>query len=350
MSTQKHKGLKSTKSADGCFLTSIAAFLEKHWVFNLVFVNLSAVWLPILYTFFGVQLQLVIIDQQSSQTTTLGFALMVFFLAVIVVGNGAIVYDKKTRKEDFKVEKLKHELQEQTEIRFVLSQLNSSASSLCENKLSTLIDQVDFYIKNSAMKAPTIISNPIGQLDFLAKELSFCLATLLKVQERHYITELFTSIIYRFPQENDKEWHWATRERGLSISELTDEQGAKKSTFQTLLNSRDHSIFENSKQVLYEKGQYIPDNEDEYDENGKLKGSIACYQCEIKKNNRVIIEFVITITSYAQQFAQAENDGDMVVKNIRYNLERVVIPHYFVRAKTELCLLYIKMLNERDHS
>ena len=92
--------------------------------------------------------------------------------------------------------------------------------------------------------------------------------------------------------------------------------------------------------------QYIPDNEDEYTENGELKGSIACFQYEIKKNNKTIIEFVVTITSYSQQFVQGMNDGDEVVKNVRHNLEKIVIPNYIVRAKIELCLLYIKHLNE----
>ena len=87
--------------------------------------------------------------------------------------------------------------------------------------------------------------------------------------------------------------------------------------------------------------QYIPDNEDEYDEKGRLSGSIACFQCEVKKNNKTIIEFVVTVTSYSQQFIQGMTDGDKVVKNVKHNIEKIVIPNYVVRAKIELCLLYI---------
>lgn len=53
------------------------------------------------------------------------------------------------------------------------------------------------------------------------------------------------------------------------------------------------------------------------------------------------MEFVVTITSYSQQFVQGMADGDDVVKNVKHNLEKVVMPNYMVRAKIELCLLYI---------
>lgn len=82
---------------------------------------------------------------------------------------------------------------------------------------------------------------------------------------------------------------------------------------------------------------YIPDNEDEYDENGKLNGSIACFQYEIKKNNKTIIEFIVTITSYSQRFIQGMTDGDEVVKNVKHNIEKIVVSNYIIRAKIELC-------------
>lgn len=256
------------------------------------------------------------------------------------------IYDEKTNGQNSELKRLENKLLEQTESGLVLRDLNSSANEICESKLSTLTDQLDFFITRPEEMPPAIISDPHRQIDTLAKELSICLASLLKFQEHRHVTELFTSIIYRFPEENDTDWHWATTERGLTISDLISQQNGRMSTFQYLLHSKGHSVFKNSKQVAYDANQYIPDNEDEYDENGKLKGSIACFQFDIKKNNNTIIEFVVSITSYAQQFIQGMTDGDEIVKNVRYNLEKVVIPNYIVRAKIELCLLYIKHLHE----
>lgn len=339
--------LRSEQQVQNNLLTTLARFQKTHWIFSLIFVNLSAVWLPILYTFLGVQLKLVAIVDQSCQFTLLGFALMAVFLIIIFVGNGALIYNEKVNGQNWELIRLENELLEQKENGLVLRDLKSSANEICESKLSTLIDKLDFFISHSGEMPPAIISNPNRQLDSLARELSICLAGLLKFQERRHVTELFTSIIYRFPEEDDKEWHWATTERGLSISGLTSQQDGCISTFQLLLDSKGHSVFRNSKQVAFEAMQYIPDNEDEYDEDGKLKGSIACFQFDIKKNNRAIIEFVVTISSYAQQFVQGMADGDEVVQNVKHNLEKVVLPNYIVRAKIELCLLYIKHLNER---
>lgn len=335
------KGLKSN------IFCKLARGLRKHRIFTLIFVNLSAVWLPILYTFLGVQLRLIKVVDQSCQFTAFGLVLMIIFLAIIIIGNGALVYEEKTGKRNLEIEELKDELLEQIENGLVLRDLKNSTNTICESKLSTLIEQVDYYITHPE-QAPSVISNPRKQLDSLAKELSFCLARLLKFQDRRNVTDLFTSIIYRFPQDNDKDWHWATSERGLSISDLLAEKDGRKSSFKCLLDSRGHSVFQNSKQSAYEEMQYIPDNEDEYDEKGRLSGSIACFQCEVKKNNKTIIEFVVTVTSYSQQFIQGMTDGDEVVKNVKHNIEKIVIPNYVVRAKIELCLLYIKHLNETN--
>lgn len=330
-------------------LIALARLQRKHWVFTLVFVNLPAFWLPLLYTFLGVQLKLVTITEQSCQFTLIGLILMIVCFIIVIIGSGATIYDEKVNGKNLELEELNAELFEQKESGFVLRDLNNSANTICESKLSTLTDQVDYYITHPT-EAPPIISNPRKQLDSLAKELSFCLAGLLKFQDRRNVTDLFTSIIYRFPQDNDKDWHWATSERGLSISDLITEKDGRKSTFKYLLDNKGHSVFKNSKQSAYDDKQYIPDNEDEYDENEKLNGSIACFQYEVKKNNRTIIEFVVTITSYSQQFVQGMTDGDEVVKNVRHNLEKVVIPNYMVRAKIELCLLYIKYLYKRNSS
>lgn len=342
---KKQKGEKQVERSN--ILTILARFQRKHWIFTLIFVNLPAFWLPLLYTFLGVQLKLVAIVEQSCQFTPIGLVLMIAFFIIVIVGSIATIYDEKTNGKNLEMEGLKARLLEQKENGLVLSDLINSANTICESKLSTLTDQVNNYMDTACSEqAPPIISNPRKQLDSLSRELSFCLARLLKFQDRRNVTDLFTSIIYRFPQDDDKDWHWATSERGLSISDLFTEKDGRKSTFKCLLDNRGHSIFKNSKQSAYNDMQYIPDNEDEYTENGELKGSIACFQYEIKKNNKTIIEFVVTITSYSQQFVQGMNDGDEVVKNVRHNLEKIVIPNYIVRAKIELCLLYIKHLNE----
>ena len=339
-------GQKSEKTKKNIF-TKLAQSIKKHWLLNLIFVKLSAFWLPLLYTYGGIQLKLVVVNEQYYQLTQLGTTIMILCLIVVLIGNGVAFYDEKVNGGNLELEELKAELLEQKENGFVLQDLNKRSNSICDGKLKTLIDQVDKFITHPE-EAPAVISDPSRQLDLLAQELSNCLAGFLKFQDRRNVVDLFTSVIYRFPQDADNSWRWATSERGLSIQDLLTKKDGKQSTFKYLLEKKGHSVFKNSKQIAYEKGIYVPDNEDEYDEKDNLKGSIACFQYEIKKNNRCIIEFVVTITSYAQQFVPEFYDRDEIVQNIKHNLEKVVLPNYMVRAKIELCLLYIKYLNEKN--
>lgn len=336
--------LRKTKFRLVSILSSLAAFQRKHWVITLFFINLSAIWLPFIYTFLGVPLKLVSVVEGTCQFTSFGFWILIAYLVVIGIGNGSTIYDERTNGNRKEIDELKSELLEQTESGIVLRELNSSANNICESKLSTLIDTLDYFLNNSNKIPPRIISDPHRQLNKLSKELSSCLAELLKFQDRRYVTDLFTSIIYRLPQENCDEWQWATSERGLSIAELIDP--GKRTTFQYLLEDKGHSLFFNSKQQAADKGKYVSDKEDIYDENGKLKGSIACYRFGVQKNNKTIIEMVISVTSYDQQFVQGVDNGDEIVQNVRHNIDRVVLPNFLVRAKIELCLLYLKHLHD----
>lgn len=324
------------------FAHNLAEWQRDHVVWSFLLLRASSVWVPMIYTFFGVQLKLVKMDAQTLRFTVFGFIVIFLVFIVDVIGNVSLNYDNKNNT----VEELKEQLANQVENNLVISNLRKGSHNVCDSKLSTLIDQVSFYCSNSQKKPPAIISNPHKQLNVLAKELSGSLASLLKFGKQTDIEELFTSIAYRFPQEQDNEWHWATLERGMSITDLQCEIDGKKSAFMTLLEKKGHILFKNSKQVAYERNEYIPDDEDEYDERGKLKGSIVCFQSSIKKNDKKLIEFVINISSYSQQFVQGLSDGHDIVQTAKYNVDKVLLPNYIVRIKNELCLLYLEYLHD----
>lgn len=76
--------------------------------------------------------------------------------------------------------------------------------------------------------------------------------------------------------------------------------------------------------------------------NGELKGSIACYRFDIKKNDKVYVRAVLSITSYQQQFT-SDNSKDKV-NNVRENMDDFVISDFEKRIRIELCLLYLAFL------
>ena len=330
-------------------ISKVASYLKQHWVIP-VLLNLLAIAIPFVYTYAGVSLHLVVAE--GSQLTKWGIIISVVYAILYFIGNGALLYDQK---RDLLTISLREELEEQTENAAVLSTLKRSTSAICDSKLGTLIDKIDYYRSNPAVSPALIISEPKKQLGALVNELSHCIASLLKFDNKE-IDDIFTSIIYRFSQEKD-EWYWATRERGLSINVLNipvntpdDRVKVRKSTFLTLIEGKGHLQFKNSKEDAYRDGCYLPDDEDEYDDNGKLKGSIACFQYQIKKNNVSIIDFVITISSYSRQFIPPEeNEGDAIVTT-RENIDKVIMSDFVLRTKIELCLLYLEYLNNQHSS
>jgi hypothetical protein len=55
------------------------------------------------------------------------------------------------------------------------------------------------------------------------------------------------------------------------------------------LDSKEDLIFWNSKEDARKVNEYIQDEEDQYDENHNLKGSIACYKIQIFFHNEPYI-------------------------------------------------------------
>ena len=337
--------MKKVKDSFCKSLLALAKLQKDHIFWTSLFVYLPGFWVPLLYTYAGVNLRLVQSEQNTFKLTVLGGVLLFIIVFAVIIGNVSSIYAEKT--DDY-VNSLLDQINDLRDDCNTISNINSSMNTVCDSKLITLTEKVAHYISNSQDIKPIIVSDPRRQLNALSKELSRCIAELLKFKERRYITDIFTSIAYRFPSEANNEWHWATSERGLSMAELLSEKDGKTSTFKYLIEHDGHIVFHNSKQTAFEKGRYLPDNEDEYDEEHKLKGSIACFQYEIKEDNIHLIDFVITITSYSQQFAQGKQDGDKYVQTIKDNLYKQIMPNFVVRTKTELCLLYLKYVREKN--
>lgn len=67
----------------------------------------------------------------------------------------------------------------------------------------------------------------------------------------------------------------------------------------------------------------------------------------MNRADKVLVDFVITITSYHRKFVENESNPN-VINTIRDNIIRVFMPGYVMRAKIELCLLYMKYLKEKN--
>lgn len=315
-------------------LLKIAQFQKTHWFISLFLIRLSAVWFSLVLAYFGESFGLIEVVDGAKSMTWIGIVATVFLILLILLFESAKHVESHVNKEPFEIG------------GFVfLNSLRKGINKICDSKLSTLIAQVD-SIKKSGGNPPAIVSDPPKQLQGIADQIVGCLSQLLTEKSDNRVSgkDIYATIAYQFPLEGG-EWYWATEERGLGLDQLVPIATAgisAKSTFSVLLESGKNYVFYNRKQDAFETGKYICDDYDEKDDNGKLKGSIACYKLEIKKNDTIYVRAVLSITSYQQQFSS--DVSNEVVRTVRKNMDDFVISDFSKRIKIELCLLYLSFL------
>ena len=312
---------------------SIANFQKKHWFITLVLVRLSALWFSLVLTYAGQPLKLLEVTESGKSLTFFGWIVTVALLILIILFEAAKHVEANINKQPFEIGGFAF-----------LNNIRKGISLICDSKLKTLVTTID-EVKNKGKTKPTIISNPLKQLQEISNQIVQCLSQLLAEKGDNKVTgkDIYATIAYQFPQESNKDWHWATEEHGLGFDQLINApNSSNKSSFQTLLDGGNNYVFFNRKQDALNGHQYICDEFDKTDDDGNLKGSIACYRFDVKKNDKIYVRAVLSITSYQQQFTS--NNAKKSVNNVRQNMDDFVISEFEKRIKIELCLLYLSSL------
>lgn len=327
-------------------LSSFADFQEKYRFFSIIFLRLPVLWFPLVLTYFGDNLKLVsLLESGKRHLTVLGIIVTCVIVIVSLVAEYSLL-NNKGRENDYNYYKYSY---------YVLRGLKDSINNVCNTKKNTLLTKIQQIKMFDVVEAPLIVSNPQRQLDNLVKEMQSCLLDFLHVSggKRWTTNDLYVSIAYEFPEDNTG-WKWATEERGMDLPELfsTDDPDGNISTLLYLLNGRSSSVFFNEKEKARQRGVYLPDALDEFDDDDKLLGSIACYENKIKKGDVTYIHFVLSISSYKKKFYEndmnvEQNDG---LKNTRDHMENMVVFEFLERIGIELSLLYLESLYNRNRT
>ncbi|MDR2502595.1 MAG: hypothetical protein LBC78_05040, partial [Oscillospiraceae bacterium] len=134
-------------------------------------------------------------------------------------------------------------------------------SESCQKKAHTVQGIISRILRGKREAVP-ILTKPCDQLNQLLDSMREISATMLAVGYEISKDDIYISLAFQTMNNEGKagKWEWASinRQEGLSFEELTNGRNPK-STFQTLLESGNPYIFSNSKQALYQAGQYIPD-------------------------------------------------------------------------------------------
>lgn len=230
---------------------------------------------------------------------------------------------------------------------FVLEHVDTDINKICDNKYMTLKKRI-WKIKNEKTEEiPRIISSPSEQLKHIVEKMNNCLCKLLSQQNEYVIKqeELYISLYYNFPLEDDS-WQQTDRfspERGLGVKNLL----TKETLFARILKSRENFLFYNSKEQARIEGCYIQDEDDRISEEGKIKGSIACYRIIVKECEQILVQAVLSISTYDKQFINKDDKG--TIKNSIFNIDEYILKPFIKRINIELCLLYLDKLYEEKN-
>ncbi len=313
----------------------MANYQQKHWIVYLLLGRLSVAWYSLILTYLGTNIGLI---NGNNKLTVFGWLCTSVLAILVFLFEIANKYKQSLNKDAPEISAYA-----------LLNNLREETDNICKAKLSTLLNVIHSIKKTNQIAFPTIISNPLNQLDEIAKRMASSLRFLLREDGMPpwQVDDLYVSIAYQFPLESDN-WFWATEEHGMSLQDLltpktnNPDQVETVSTFKYLLSSKGNTKFYNSKADAEKDHKYLSDDLDERDSSGKLLGSIACYEDFVKKSDKTYIHYVLTIATYSRPFTRYMDEVD----NVRHNMKMNFVSLFSIRIRIELCLLYLQQLKE----
>lgn len=314
---------------------------KEHWIIYTIIISLPTIWFSVILNFFGETLGLIGIDAKGSRYLThIGILLTIIIIGLIFLINLVNNYFA-SKSELNKLELLQNE-------NSFYRQLNESVDYICNDKLEQL-KQIIPKIDGGFMPSPKIISNPENQLKRIIEQINKCLCVFMSQPCEEYRYRDFTvTLAYNFPNI-DNRWYWldGTNEKELSLEDLVD--ASNKTTFNYLINSKKPYYFNNSKEDAKKNGHYMYDSQDEINsENNNAMGSIFCYKYQIKKNNTIYINSILSISTNQKKFVP--DNCEKKIEIVRENFLKIVKEHFGLRLSIELSLLYLNRTKEKSKS
>ncbi|MGN8944813.1 hypothetical protein ACTNEF_06865 [Bariatricus sp. HCP28S3_E4] len=308
-------------------------FFKRHWCWYTIIISIPTIWFSVIVPYLGKSIGLLDKNGQATRVGICFTACLVGIVLIIAFLNNLYL----SRTETGQLEKLIGKVE-------YLSTIMEKVDKICNEKYSRLRNKI-VEAKGDASARAEIISNPNNQLKEIINGITDCLVKLLNNSEMEYsFKDFLVTIVYRFPQENDS-WKWTegTVEKDMNIETLFDPK--ENSTFNYLLDSQKPYYFNNKKEDAKKEKRYIYNPQDELsEENGEEVGSIFCYRYQVKKNDTLYVEAMLSISTQKKRFTK---DDDEACKNVRENMISLVKDSFGKRIGIELSLLYLEYLQKQ---
>lgn len=339
--------MKSTKK----FMPKIKNFTSKHWLFSLLFGKLSGIWFSLIITYFGEKFYLIEVNKTSDVSLTSWG--IIATIGVFIINCCLAIIEKYGEIAD----ETKNNLEITTAQRDLFHTILNSTSTICRYKMENQLKQIS-NIHAGNQLADHVYTEPCTQLKHISDQFIENLAFLASEKKHvHEKDDFQVHLLYNFPKVDEHHWENAESFSGLITSDSC------KDTLQNFLKKKESSILFNSKQKAFEDHFYEKDTLDEYDTNGKLNGSIACFMLEYYIKNEIFIRAVLVISTRKKQIIDVEKlvekaqkeklDFEKLYKNTEKkmldSIDDNVFKHYIYRYGIELCNYYIQYLHKKQN-
>lgn len=316
---------------------------NKHRIAFTIFYSALGLWYSLILTYFGEALNLYSVVENKKQLTFWGIFLTILVFVFIVL---KAVSDKVCGTDEEK-EKL-------IASNSLLFQVQSNTAHINEIEEKVRIKAIQDSINVGKYVEPIV--NPCERISNIIEGMRIPIAKLISDKSRRFDNDLYISLMYNFPKENEAVWKWGDtlRQKGLAIDEVAHD---KSSTFYHLLFSETTPItrvFYNSKQKALLAGRYKKDTEDLVDgKTNEISGSIVCYSIEVKLQDSVFVRAAVGISSYKNRFIpdsklpkgweNSDLDKCSLIQNIDY-----IVEQYLSMLRIELCEYYLLFLQKKN--
>ena len=281
------------------FLSSVANWLNTHWIFKTFIQFLPSICSPIILTGLGTVLGL----KSDSGLTTLGWivVLIIYIQALLV----SIVSNHKA----------KHDQQQNTIWASKVDEYDSAITLL-----NTIFDAEHGYERSIVKHTLTASHDVKWKMDDASKlqqlfsveysmqeinrQLKDCFEKITSLHKRDIsISSLFSL--------DGKQWEWIDRDDaygGLSLDELVQ----SGTTFYEVSSGNISFAYANDKASAAERTGKYKYKYDDKDLEGKAKGSIICWKVTLGDKNKEIAHAIINIATYNKKIADGiENPADI---------------------------------------
>jgi hypothetical protein len=307
---------------------------KKYWKTYTIILTLPTIWFSLVLNYFGIYFKLQSVEKNGNKALTpLGLVLTVLVISLVLIVNATNNYFA-SKSESNKLMLLSNE-------NIFYQQLNESVDNICDEKLIKLKAVMHQTLNDKRHSIPTIISDPSKQLRKILEQINTCLCLFISQPLNKFRTKDFNiTLIYNLPKDGET-WYWleGTNERDFSLDDLINPKN--NTSFNYVRNNKLQYYFNNRKEDAKDNGHYVYDSQDETNAKNKNEvGSIFCYKFQIKTNNTVYVNAIISISTYQKRFVPDNNEEK--INNTRENIVKLVKENFGKRIQIELCLLYLE--------